>query len=97
MKLKAEKKTILKVEYADLEAFAESVYGGNLEIPAIEETNNDVSLEYTVTGEISKWNLSDAEKIRAGFYPHYCTGLVLDLLCFDGRIERGDYVIRVSW
>jgi hypothetical protein len=96
-KLKAEKKVMFKVEESDLTRFVQEVYDENYEFVAVEECGNDSSHTFRVTGVINKYDETDAKKIRDGDIPIYSNGLLLDVLCADGYIEPGEYVVEVCW
>jgi hypothetical protein len=65
---------------------------------ATEECGNDSQHSFTVTDDLTHESKADVNSIRAGNYvPDYGSGLLLKVLCADGYIEAGDYIINVSW
>jgi hypothetical protein len=96
-KLKAEKKVMFKVEEGDLTRFVQQVYDENYEFVAVEECGNDSSHTFSVTGIINEYDAGAAKTIRNGEVPTYRNGLLLDVLCADGYIEPGEYVVEVCW
>lgn len=93
-------KTTKHIDYSELEKFYTKVYKPKEEYSfvAIEECGNDSSHEFSVTGNIDKYDAKDALAIRAGdSIPTHKNHLLLDVLCADGHLPKGDYVIWVSW
>ena len=97
MELKTKVVTAFHVDCGDLEGFIEHHYSGSVSIPAIQESSNDVTLEAGVTGLIHEYDKGDAKMIRKGEYPLYSMHTILDCLCQDGFIEKGNYLISISW
>ena len=96
-KLKVIKRTILEVDYSDFEEYVNSIYGGNLEIIAIQELNNNSHIEHTVPSKYRYPDKRKEEQIRSGKYPMYSIGYIFDCLYEDGHLEEGNYFIDISW
>ncbi len=97
MNLKHEVKTIYEVDYWDLDELVQGLYDKDYEFPDVQEASNDSSYQFKVTGEIREWDVQNADAIRGGNIPHYSNRLLMNVLAADGHIEKGDYVIKVSW
>ena len=94
-KLKTTKKTIIEVDYSDLEDFINNIYGGNFDFVSTQEANNYSSYDFDVpSGYIT---FSAEEKIREGDYNGISVNQILQCLYEDDLIEAGDYLVRVSW
>jgi hypothetical protein len=96
-KLNVVKKTVLEVDYSDFEQFVNSIYGGNLEIVAIQEMGNSSYVEQTVPSKYRYPDKKKEEQIRSGKYPMYSIGYIFDCLYEDGYLEEGTYLIKISW
>lgn len=96
-KLKVVKKTIMEVDYSDFERFVTSIYGGDLELTAIQEIGNYSFIEQTVPSKYRYPDKKKEEQIRSGEYPMYSIGYIFDCLYADGYLEEGTYLISVSW
>lgn len=72
----------------------------NLKGFEILELNNDTSYEFKniLKEELSDWDKADLEKIFIDkSCEEYKIRLLLQLMCNDGKIPEGDYIIRSSW
>ena len=101
MKLKYEIKTIISVEYYDLDAFLTTRFDliDDYEFIAMEELGNDVVKSINVSkGKISKYDQQCIDAVVKDKKPqHYGTGTILCYLCDLGEIPEGEYLIDVSW
>lgn len=62
------------------------------------ECSNDSCLQFSVTGEIGKYTKNDAAKFRQDGKPRdLSNGDVLNILCQDGWLEPGEYLVEVCW
>lgn len=97
MKLKATKEVVYKVSYRDVEELIEEVYKKDFELVADQEASNDSSIE--ICG-VDVDNVDDEEGIeefkKTGRYSFLLDSLINDL-CKNGHIEKGDYIIRICW
>ncbi len=99
MKLKSKKTAINEVDYKELEVFATKIYNlKNYSFVAIEEGQNDSSYPFTVDGEIDELDQIYVDLIKNdGRVPSYNNGILLNLLCKEGHIDKGEYLINVCW
>ena len=97
MKLKTFKKTVIEVRAFDLEEFVSSIYGGDLDIVAIEEMGNDSNFSVEVPKQYNILSKEWSDQIRKGDYPPFSTAQILECLYEDGYIEKGEYLINISW
>lgn len=87
--------TIHRAGYRDVEKAAAEHYGINYSFPATQECGNDTSHQFRVgAGDLEE---EDEAEVRAGKVPMYNNGALLEVLCKDGHIPAGDYVIEVFW
>jgi hypothetical protein len=92
--MKVEKIVVLKVEYDEVEKVIQEHYGfDEYSISSAEEVGNDVSLEFTVNGEVDDY----AAKAIAERKDQYHTRDYMNDLARQGIIEKGTYIINVSW
>lgn len=86
------------VDYNDFDRFVQQVYGDrNYEFCAVQEANNDSYYRFNVTGRVPDYNQRDAQRIRDGHIDTYRNHLLFNVLCQDGYIEPGTYLVEVSW
>lgn len=99
MELKVNKKTILKVDYSDLETFIDEVYDVRYEIPCGEETGDGSNLKYLVEKEVlDKYDLKRLNNWRMGESEgSFLLSTILTDLCNNDKIEAGEYIVNVSW
>lgn len=87
-------KTVIEVDYQDLEKLIEEVYElKEFNLASSEEYSNNTALLNKVDGEVSVYEL---EKIlRRETY--LMTRIYMNDLCRRGHLEKGEYLIRISW
>ena len=101
--LKCKKEVVIKVVYSDLERYIDSITGKYLKILPILECGNDTVHEFSVgyypecLYELDKKDMEaflfgDAKAIRK-----YKLGDLLETMCIHGLLEKGTYLISVSW
>lgn len=98
--MKIETKTVHKVDAFDLENLVIETYSlapDAYSFQADEECANDTSHEYQVTGEVDEYEAADIESLKAGEFPTFVTGAVLNDLARIGLIPTGDYVVSLSY
>ena len=100
--LKCKKKTVIRVEYGDLEAFIKEIYGHTHEIVAAEEASNDSTLSFSGVGEYpedyDEFDREDFAKWQeSGKHWPWGTQTILEELCLAGLIEAGDYLVEIYW
>lgn len=101
--LKCEKEVVIKVDYSDLERYIKSITGKYLEIPPILECGNDTVHDFSV-GDHPEWlDEEDKNDMEAFLFgdatdiPTYHLGDLLETMCIHGLLEKGSYLINVSW
>lgn len=97
-RLKIIKKTIFEIDFGDLEDFIKEVYKkipniDNYNFVASQEGNNDSVYDFEVNGEIDEYNMV---KILKGDFS-YCNAEFLNMLCRDGYIKSGTFLVNVCW
>jgi len=97
MKLKVENKTIFKVDYNDFDEFVTEIYGGNFEFVAGHEANNYTQFEFSAPNMNMDFRGEYEAKIRNGNFNDVPVHALFNVLFKDGHIEKGDYLIDVSW
>jgi len=90
------KKTIFKCDYGDLERLIKAEYGHEYDIPCCEETSNDVSLEFNVNGQFG-YDKEDVQKFKETGDGMFLLSDLLDDMMHRGVIEKGEYIVRISW
>lgn len=93
------KKTIIEVGYRELEALIKDVYGHEIELVAEEEWNNDEQHTFVADpAELTTWDERDLARFKeAGVGSFGITDTLLKDLVRLGRIEKGEYLVNVSW
>ena len=96
MKLKCEKKVMIKCDYYDLDQFIQHHFNqSKYEFVADIEGNNYTSYTYNVEPKkMDEEKLMNFIRYNKGMY------LIKDLLnqlCFENKLEKGEYIINVSW
>lgn len=87
------------LDYKELERFAREAYKlGDYKFAAVEVCENDSDHAFHVSTLDADALLDDEEDvklIRSGHVPLFRNGLLLDLLCTDGLLPAGNYVVQV--
>ena len=95
--LRAKKKEYTVVEFGDLERFISQEYGHLFEFAVDQESGNDTYYAFSVERELDDYErkyIQEFEKTGTGVY---LARALLNDLCIKGKIEPGEYLIRVSW
>lgn len=97
--LKGNVRTLIEVDYNEVDRVINEFYEiDNYEVIAYEEWSNNESHTFSIEGELSKYQLETVKKLlTTGAIDHYSTRAYLDYMCAEGVIERGEYLIKVSW
>lgn len=87
------------VNYGDLEAFIDEVYGHAFSVPEDVEGSNDTTYAFN---DVRPEPLSEYDgKKLAGFktsgHGRFLLRILLTDLCNRGMIPPGDYIVVVSW
>lgn len=91
------------VDYHDFEEYIESVTGHRINIPAIELTGNDTTLDMEVVdmGEDEEFDEDEQEEyntfLKTGKVEEYSLHVILDGLCQQGKLLPGTYLISICW
>lgn len=96
----AEKKTVIKIEYNDLDRVITDHYGIPMESVAVEEWNNYMNKEIDVTdiGWKYEWDEKEFnEMLENRRWEMGAVRLCLQDLANKGLIERGVYMIEIFW
>jgi len=87
-------KIFVHCDYGKVEKIIEKEYGfDEYSIPASEETGNDITLEFTVDGELDQWEQENVDNRKE----LYSTRCYLNDLARQGKIQKGEYLVRISW
>ena len=91
-------KLVVTVDSSDLETFILDYLGENpllkdYEILADLEASNDSVHEFTVSAN----EHSSVEQVYEEFWGSNVTGGLLNILCREGLIKEGTYLVGVSW
>lgn len=97
--MKSEKQTLIVVNYRDLENEVKDAWGHEWSFPGDQESSNDVDHSfYGISGEEDIYDNEAFEDFKKSGKPtFYMAREILNALVREGRIEAGDYLIRVSW
>ena len=90
------KEVIFSIDSSDFNDFLIGKYGGDFEFMAQEEGDNGASYDYNVDGGYDLEE-QEADEIRNGDYGDYFVSDILDVLCADGHIEAGKYLISINY
>jgi len=95
--LKCETKTIITVKYSDMEKFIKAETGLEYEIPYKEEYCNDTAHTFKVNAKLDEYMRNDWVEFKAGANKERILRTILCGLCLEGKIQPGDYLVKVSW
>jgi len=97
--MKIKTKVVHEIDYGELEKFATEVYDlKDYCFVAVQECRNDTVSEFTVDGEIDDYEREEVAQIHeTKDVPCYQNGLLLNMLCRDGYIPGGTYLVDVRW
>lgn len=94
-------KTVISVDYNDLEDVIREFYGHEYEILPMEEIGSSqyaATTEMTVKkGDLDKWAYKGIEALKAGNPEQYSLSYILQDLANNGEIPEGDYMIGINW
>jgi len=97
MKLKTSKEEVFKVNYRDIEQLITETYGREYELPCDMESCNDTSIDVSVDGKIDSYNARHVKEWVKTGKSNYLLPALMEDLCKNGHIEKGTYIIDVSW
>jgi hypothetical protein len=93
------KKSIIEITDRELDELVFKKLGyKNYNFVPVEECGNDSSHQFnSIDGKLDKAELKFFDRWEQCEFVHYSNGTVLNKLCADGHIEKGDYVVTVCW
>lgn len=101
--LKCTTETVFKVDYGDLEKFIKELTGKQISVPATLECGNDTEHEINV-GQWGDDDIIDYEEEIIAFLdgdakdiPTYALNDLMEMLYKRKLIQKGSYIISVSW
>jgi hypothetical protein len=94
--LKGEKKSVLCIDSNDFDKFVSDIFKCNYEFIPEHEAYNGCYYLFKATKEIPDYDKAEAVEVRVGKEMHN-THLIFDVLCQDGHIDEGEYLIKVYW
>lgn len=98
MTLKCKTETVHTVELNDLEQFILEKTGHAYEIVPNEEWSNDQQHRFEISGYLHSYQNTDWNLFKvSGMQGRYQLRTILNGLCSDGHLEKGIYLINVSW
>ena len=96
-------KVVFKVDYSDLEQYIKKVTGKSFSIPACLECGNDTEHEIEI-GDHPEWLDEKNKKACEDFLfgsaknvPNYSLNWLMETMLLHNLIEKGTYIISVSW
>jgi hypothetical protein len=94
-----ERVALIEISWDDINEIVRTYYGhGEFEMVVNGEWGNDSSHQFDVEPVVDNYAKKDAEKFRRGDKPRdLSNGDVLNILCEDGWLEPGQYLVEVCW
>jgi hypothetical protein len=96
-----EVKTIISVDYSDIETLIEEVYGHFYEIMPMEEVgSSQYAATYDMnvrTGKIDSSQLKVLQSLIDGNPKHQSLHTIMQDLANKGHLDVGEYIIDVNW
>ncbi len=92
--------TVIQVSHSELDTFISKHYGQEFSCCADQEWSNDSIHELSVDGKencTESYDREPVEEFRKTGQGQWLLSKLMDDLASKGHIEKGDYVIRVSW
>lgn len=80
-----------------IDLIVQQAYGVPYQFLNYAEASHLGPYEYLIDGVLSEPEKEIAEKLKAGFISYECGKSVMNLLCSDGHIVPGFYVVRIVW
>lgn len=96
--MKSHKQEYIVVDYNDLEDEVKAAWGHEWSFPLDHLSGNDVEHSFTVEPHVDDYNAKAVAEFKMhGVQTEWKAQAILNELCREGRIEPGEYLIRVSW
>ena len=94
--------TVRVVDYHEVDRLVNDTYGGTFEFLSAQESSNDVDHLFHVDGKLDaddEDEVAEVKVIREGGsqIDSFGAQLWLDVLCADGHITAGAYLVEVCW
>ena len=88
-----------QITYDVIEIIVQMYFGAtDYSFVYLQECGNDTCHKFDVTGVVEKWRADDAKMFRQG---EGCGNLnnhdILNILCADGWLSPGTYLVEVCW
>lgn len=94
--LKCEKKVMISCDWHEIERFIQEEFNlPNYEIVAEEELSNDMT--WTANVEAEEMDAKELVKVLRTGNAQWQTRSLMNQLCYEGKIEAGEYAVRISW
>jgi hypothetical protein len=94
-------KTVISVDYNDLETLIEKVYGHAYEIMPMEEVgSSQYAATYDMnvsTGKLNEYELKELQSLIDGNPKKYMLSTIMKDLADKGHLDVGEYIIDVNW
>lgn len=97
MKLNVTEESIFKVNYSEVERLIKETYGREYDLPDDMESCNDTSIEISVDGILGEYSFNNITKWVETGKGNYLLRSLMNDLCRIGNIDKGRYLIRISW
>lgn len=92
------KKTVVEVDYDELESLIECVYGREVELVVSEEWGNYEAHTFSADGKLDKYEEAALLKFQEEGYASFgITRVLLNDLVRKGEIEASEYVVSIFW
>lgn len=97
--LKVRTQHVHLVDHKELDRFIEEAYGlEGYSFVATEQAPNQSDHPFTVDGTYdADDDYDDIRDIKRGKVPLFRTQLLLDIMCKDGLLPAGNYLVNVAW
>jgi hypothetical protein len=88
---------VYTIDSYDLDKIISEYINHPFEFVPTEEASNDTVHRFSVDTNAGKDESELVCRLRSGKQESYCTSSVLDLMCRDGLLEEGIYMVEVCW
>jgi hypothetical protein len=92
-----------RINYSDLERWIKQVFGKEFCFVSTVECGNDTTHDFEDLGEHPDWlDASEISEVNEWLYgngkaPRYSAQNLMEVLVLQGFLEKGDYLVEVSW
>ena len=95
--LEYKKMEVFKVDYSEIENLVEKVYGHSFNFHADEEMGSDSYRLYNVNGEVNESAEKALKEFKETGYNQFITRTLLNDMCRQGVIEKGNYLVDTDY